>query len=259
MQGPELLKTLSKVTVAQVLEREDFKNRMKSGVPISLLEIMYSLFQGQDSVAIKADVELGGTDQIFNLIMGRNMQKANEQEAQVVMTVPLLVGTDGVKKMSKSYKNYVGLNDEPNDMFGKLMSVTDEVMYLYYELLTSEDMTAVKAMHPMAAKKNLAMLMVTRFHSADAAKAALENFEQVFSKKEIPQDMPEFKVEDAMLVSALLVGAGVAKSKNEARRLIDQGAVKINNVKVETDGPATFEGTDAVLQAGRRHFFKLVK
>ncbi|MBR4355993.1 MAG: tyrosine--tRNA ligase, partial [Elusimicrobiaceae bacterium] len=186
--GKELLQTLQKITVAQVLERDDFKKRMAAGNPISMLEVLYSLFQGQDSVALQADVELGGTDQIFNLLVGRQLQKNNGQEPQVALTVPLLVGLDGVKKMSKSYGNYVGLNDVPNDMFGKLMSIPDELMPMYYELLTNENMDEIKAMHPMAAKKKLAGILVARFHDDQAAKAALENFEKVFSKKELPAD-----------------------------------------------------------------------
>lgn len=256
--GKDLLQTLQKVTVAQVLERDDFKKRMASGNPISLLEVLYSLFQGQDSVALHADVELGGTDQIFNLLVGRQLQKNNGQEPQVAITVPLLVGLDGVKKMSKSYGNYVGLNDEPNDMFGKLMSIPDELMPMYYELLTSENMDEIKAMHPMAAKKKLAGIMVTRFHGADAAKAALENFEKVFSKKELPTDMPEFKAEDGALLSAIIFAAGAAQSKNKARGLIEQGAVRLKGEKVPQDGPLHFEAGD-VLQVGKRYFFKLVK
>ena len=256
--GKELLQTLQKVTVAQVLERDDFKKRMSAGNPISLLEVLYSLFQGQDSVALEADVELGGTDQIFNLLVGRQLQKNHGQEPQVAITVPLLVGLDGVKKMSKSYGNYVGLNDEPNDMFGKLMSIPDELMPMYYELLTSENMDEIKAMHPMAAKKKLAGLLVTRFHNKEAAAAALQNFEKVFSKKELPTDIPEFKPQDGALISAVIFAAGAAQSKNKARGLIDQGAVRLKGEKVTADGPLAFEPGD-VLQVGKRHFFKLVK
>lgn len=258
ISGKELLQTLQKVTVAQVLERDDFKKRMAGGNPISLLEVLYSLFQGQDSVALNADVELGGTDQIFNLLVGRQLQKNHGQEPQVAITVPLLVGLDGVKKMSKSYGNYVGLTDAPNDMFGKLMSIPDELMPMYYELLTSENMDDIKAMHPMAAKKKLAGLLVTRFHGEAAAKAALENFEKVFSKKELPTDMPEFKPEAGALLSAVIFAAGAAPSKNKARGLIDQGAVRLKGEKVTQDGPLSFENGD-VLQIGKRHFFKLVK
>lgn len=258
VSGKDLMLTLQKVTVAQVLERDDFKKRMAAGNPISLLEVLYSLFQGQDSVALKADVELGGTDQIFNLLVGRQLQKNNGQEPQVAITVPLLVGLDGIKKMSKSYGNYVGLNDAPNDMFGKLMSISDELMIAYYELLTSEDLTAVKAMHPMEAKKHLAGLLTERFHSKEAAMAARANFEQVFSKKQNPDDMPEFKPEAGQLLSAALVAAGAAQSKNKARALIDQGAVRLNGQKLTQDGVLAFD-SGAVLQVGRRTFLKLIK
>ena len=258
VSGKDLLKTLQQVTVAQVLERDDFKKRMAAGNPISMLEVLYSLFQGQDSVALKADVELGGTDQIFNLLVGRQLQKNNSQEPQVAITVPLLVGLDGVKKMSKSYKNYVGLTDAPEDMFGKIMSIADEVMPMYYELLTSENLNEIKAMHPMAAKKKLACLLVARFHNEEAANAAQTHFETVFSKKEIPTDMPEFKPQAGALLSAVIFAAGAAESKNKARGLISQGAVRLKGEKVIQDGPLSFETGD-VLQIGKRHFFKLVK
>ena len=254
--GKDLLQTLQKVTVAQVLERDDFKKRMAAGSPISMLEVLYSLFQGQDSVALKADVELGGTDQIFNLLVGRQLQKQNGQEPQVAITVPLLVGTDGVKKMSKSYGNYVGLNDAPNDMFGKLMSVSDELMLSYYELLTSEDLATVKALHPMEAKKQLAGLLTERFHGKEAAIAARANFEKVFSKKENPDDMPLIKPAEGAMLSAILVEAGAAQSKNKARGLIEQGAVRLKGEKILQDGPLSYQDGD-VLQAGKRAFFKL--
>ena len=258
VSGKDLLTTLQHITVAQVLERDDFKKRMAAGNPISMLEVLYSLFQGQDSVALKADVELGGTDQIFNLLVGRQLQKNNGQEPQVALTVPLLVGLDGVKKMSKSYKNYVGLTDAPEDMFGKIMSIADEVMPMYYELLTSENLDEIKAMHPMAAKKKLAHLLVERFHSKESADAAQTHFETVFSKKELPSDMPELKPETGALLSAVIFTSGAAPSKNKARGLIEQGAVRLKGKKVSTDGPLLFETGD-VLQIGKRHFFKLVK
>ncbi len=260
ISSKEILGTLSKVTVSQVLERDDFKKRIKEGSPISLLEVMYSLFQGQDSVALKADVELGGTDQIFNLLVGRQLQKNNGQEPQVVMTLPLLVGTDGAKKMSKSYGNYIGLNDAPTDMFGKVMSISDEAMLQYYELLTLEDLDAIRQKHPMEAKKELASLMVRKFWGDAAAKSAREDFENVFSKKELPQQIEEVTPAPDDNYSSLLVNLGVAKSKNEARRLIMQGAVKIDGVKLENDGPVVISAeVPAVMQIGKRHFFKLKK
>ena len=258
VSGRDLLSTLQHVTVAQVLERDDFKKRMAAGNPISMLEVLYSLFQGQDSVALKADVELGGTDQIFNLLVGRQLQKNNGQEPQVAITVPLLVGLDGVKKMSKSYKNYVGLTDAPEDMFGKIMSIADEVMPMYYELLTSENLDEIKAMHPMSAKKKLAHLLVCRFHNQEAADAAQNHFETVFSKKEIPTDMPTYKPEAGALLSAVIFSTGAAPSKNKARGLIEQGAVRLKGEKISQDAPLSFEDGD-VLQIGKRYFFKLIK
>jgi len=254
----EILTALSKITVSQALEREDFKKRMAEHAPISMLEVLYGIFQGQDSVALNADVELGGTDQIFNLLVGRQMQKNAVQEPQVVMTVPLLVGTDGVKKMSKTYGNYIGLHDEANDMFGKVMSISDETMFKYYELLTSENLDDVKKMHPMAAKKKLAHIITARFHDEEAAVNALKHFETVFSKKENPEEMQEVTVKDGVIFSAFLVEHGCAKSKNEARRLIDQSAVRLNGEKVSADGEIKFKDGD-ILQAGRRQFFKLKK
>ncbi|PKM98007.1 MAG: tyrosine--tRNA ligase [Elusimicrobia bacterium HGW-Elusimicrobia-3] len=245
------------VTISRLLEREDFRARMKAETPISLLEILYPILQGYDSVAVKADVELGGQDQIFNLLMGRDLQKLHAQEPQAVMTMPLLVGTDGEKKMSKSYGNYVGLNDLPNDMFGKVMSVSDALMYSYYELLTAEDLAAVKAEHPMEAKKRLAGLITARFHDAEQAQAARQHFEQVFSRKELPEEMETYRAEKPGKLSYLLVSAGLAKGMNEARRLIDQGAVRLDGEKVT--GDIVFEPRACVLQVGRRQFRKIEK
>lgn len=253
----EFITTSKSVTVSRLLEREDFKTRLKAGAPVSLLEILYPVFQGYDSVAVKADVELGGQDQIFNLLMGRDLQKLNGQEPQVVMTMPLLIGTDGEKKMSKSYGNYVAFNDQPNDMFGKLMSVSDVLMYSYYELLTSEDLAAVKAGHPMEAKKKLAGLLTARYHGEEQALAARAHFEQVFSRKELPEDMEVYRVEKAGKLSYLMVACGVAKGMNEARRLIEQGAVRLGGEKVSDD--IVFEPRECVLQVGRRQFRKLEK
>ncbi len=208
-------------------------------------------------MAVKADIEMGGQDQIFNLLMGRDLQKLHAQEPQAVMTMPLLVGTDGEKKMSKSYGNYVGLNDLPNDMFGKVMSVSDALMYSYYELLTAEDLAAVKAEHPMEAKKRLAGLITARFHDAEQAAAARQHFEQVFSRKELPSDMETYRAEKPGKLSYLLVAAGLAKGMNEARRLIDQGAVRLDGEKVAED--IVFEPRACVLQVGRRQFRKIEK
>jgi tyrosyl-tRNA synthetase len=242
------------VTISRLLEREDFKTRMAAGTPVSLLEILYPVFQGYDSVAVKADVELGGTDQIFNLLVGRDLQKIHSQEPQVVMTVPLLVGIDGVKKMSKSYGNYVALNDVPQDMFGKIMSLSDETMYTYYELLTLEDMEGVRQAHPMEAKKRLAALMVAKYHGSHDAHLARQHFEQVFSKKELPDNIESFRVERAGKLSYMLVASGLCKGMNEARRQLSQGAVRIDGEKVADD--VLFEPRDCVVQVGRRQFKK---
>ncbi len=253
----DFINVAKNVTISRLLEREDFRARMKAGTPISLLEILYPLLQGYDSVAVKADVELGGQDQIFNLLVGRDLQKLYAQEPQAVMTLPLLVGTDGERKMSKSYGNYVGLNDLPNDMFGKLMSVSDALMYDYYELLTSEDPAAVKAEHPMEAKKKLAGLVTARFHGAEQAAAARAHFEQVFSRKELPEEMETYRAEKPGKLSYLMVAAGLAKGMNEARRLISQGAVRLDGEKVSED--ILFEPRPCVLQVGRRQFRKIEK
>ena len=253
----DFINSAKSVTISRLLEREDFRARMKAETPISLLEILYPLLQGYDSVAVKADIEMGGQDQIFNLLMGRDMQKLNGQEPQAVLTMPLLIGTDGEKKMSKSYGNYVALNDHPNDMFGKLMSVSDALMYSYYELLTFEDLAAVKAEHPMEAKKKLAGLITARYHGSEQGQAARSHFEQVFSRKELPENMEVYRAEKAGKLSYLMVAAGLVKGMNEARRLIDQGAVRLDGEKVSAD--IMFEPKDCVLQVGRRQFRKIEK
>lgn len=254
---PELLSALSCVTLSRLLERDDFKTRLREGTPITMLEMLYPIFQGYDSVALKADVELGGSDQIFNILMGRDMQKNYGQEPQVVLTVPLLVGTDGVKKMSKSYGNHIALLDQPGQMFGKVMSVSDELMWLYYELLTNEDLTDLKAGHPMEAKKNLARIIVSRFHGDENAEEARRAFESVFSKKELPEDMPVYTPLPGEKLSSAMVAAGLASGKNEARRLIAQNGVKLGGKKAVED-TALAIGEETVLQVGSRRFCKLL-
>ena len=251
-----LLDTLKRHTVQQVLSREDFKKRLAENSPISLLEVMYPLMQGYDSVAVKADIELGGNDQLTNLLMGRKMQQDAGQEAQVALTVPLLIGLDGEKKMSKSYGNSIGLNDAPNDMFGKTMRVSDELMLQYYELLTDADLAAVKAEHPMKAKKALARTLVARFHGEAAADAALAYFENTFSKKEQPTDLRVERVAPGLPLAKIIVQAGGAKSLGEARRLIQQGGVQIDGVKAAADAPV---GAPAsfTLKMGKYQFVKV--
>jgi tyrosyl-tRNA synthetase len=245
-------------TVQQLMERDDFTERRKAGQPITLLELLYPLFQGYDSVAVKADVELGGNDQLYNLLMGRQMQKDDGQEPQVVLTLPLLEGLDGVRKMSKSYNNHVGVKEPANQMFSKLMSISDNAMWKYYELLTEEPLDAVKALHPMEAKKKLGALIVERFHSKAEGEAARDEFERVFSKKEIPDDIEDFRLTNhEMDVVELLVTAGLAPSKNEARRLLDQGGVQLDGKKIEF-GTKIKIASPAVLKVGKRRFKKLI-
>jgi len=232
-----LLDTLKRHTVQQLLAREDFKKRVAENSPLTLLEMLYPLLQGYDSVAVKADIELGGNDQLTNLLMGRRMQGDAGQEAQVAMTEQLLVGLDGVKKMSKSYGNAIGVNDAPNEMFGKAMRISDELMIQYYELLTDADLAAVKAEHPMKAKKELARTLVARFHGAAAGAEALAYFESTFSKKELPTDIAVVRVPANKTLSEIIVLAGGSKSRSEARRLIVQGGVQIDGVKRTDDAP----------------------
>lgn len=253
----KLLDTLKRHTVQQILERKDFKARVQENSPLTMLETLYPLLQGYDSVAIKADVELGGDDQLTNLLMGRKMQKDLGMEQQVALTVPLLVGLDGTKKMSKSYGNYIALNDAPNDVFGKVMKVSDELMLSYYELLTTEDLTTVKALHPMEAKKALAQRLTARFHGEEAGAAARKFFEETFSKKKLPsaEEIASVSVPAGALLGEVLVRCGV-KSKNEARRLIQQGGVKLNGEKTTTDAPVKTPAS-FVLQIGKHQFVRV--
>lgn len=243
------------VTVQQMLQRDDFKKRVAAGQEISLLEFMYPVLQGYDSVFLHADIEIGGTDQIFNLLVGRDMQKDFGQEPQVVITMPLLEGTDGVNKMSKSLGNYVAINDRPQDMFGKIMSIPDELMLKYYTLLTDEDLATVKSMHPRDAKSRLAQEIITRFYSPELARQAAEEFTRVFSAKEIPQEMPSVQVSARSPLVDVLVTAGLCKSKNEARRLIKQNAVEFDGARV-TDQEFTVSA-GGVLKVGARRYVRV--
>lgn len=254
-----LLALAGKSTVAQMLVRDDFEKRYKEDKPISIVEFLYPLLQAYDSVELKADVELGGNDQKFNLLMGREIQRDYGLEPQVVITMPLLEGTDGVKKMSKSYNNYIALNDLPKDMFGKIMSISDEMMYKYYELLTQADLKAVKEMHPKEAKLALAQEITERYHGKEAALAAREGFDKVFAKKDIPDDIEEYELKvPAIKLSDLLAESGMTGSKNEARRLIEQGGVKIDSQKVDGDFEIKSE-KPFIVQAGKRKFKKIMQ
>ena len=267
----EIVGLASKMTVAQVMQREDFKNRFEAGQPISLHELLYPLAQAYDSIAIGADVEMGGQDQTFNNLAGRMLQKEMGQEPQVVLLMPLLVGLDGVKKMSKSLGNYVGISEPPAEMFGKLMSLSDEMMPMYYELCTDVPMDEVAALtdsaqtHPREAKKRLAREIITLYHGADAAQAADDEFERVHKEHQVPDDLPEFAVPAELCdaagharVTALLVAAKLAPSSGEAKRLILGGGVSLDGDKI-TDAAATvLVQTGQVVKVGRNRFVQLV-
>lgn len=264
----EVIELAAKVTVARMLEREDFSRRFQEGRPIGIHEFFYPLMQGYDSVVLRADVELGGTDQKFNLLMGRTLQKEYGQEPQVALMMPILPGLDGIQKMSKSLGNYIGINEPPQEMYGKTMSLPDELMLLYFELVTTlsleelEDLRrrlAAGMLHPRDAKMYLAREIVKLYHGEAAALQAEANFRRVFQERELPEEMPEVEVEKArMWVPRLLVRCGLAPSTSEARRLILQGAVKLNGVKLE-DPEADIEISPGdVLQVGRRKFVRLV-
>ncbi|NTV29736.1 MAG: tyrosine--tRNA ligase [Candidatus Omnitrophica bacterium] len=252
----DLMELTAHSTVAQTLARADFKKRFESGTEISLLEFIYPLLQGYDSVQLKADVEIGGSDQKFNLLMGRQVQEAYGQEPQVVVMTPLLEGLDGVQKMSKSLGNYIGINEPARDQFGKLMSVSDVLMYRYFELLTDKDLGAFRQMHPKEAKMELAGDIVRQFHGTDAARDAREYFESVFSQKQIPDDalMIELAKEPSRSLVDVMVRAGAASSKNEARRLLKQGAVAFEGSPVTDEG---WEVRPGVLKVGKRRFLKI--
>ncbi len=256
MNGLDFMRLLTHYTATRLLERDDFSSRIKDGKPLYMSELIYPILQGYDSVVLEADVELGGTDQIFNLLVGRDLQKDFKQESQVVITMPLLEGTDGVQKMSKSYGNYIGINEPAKDMFGKIMSISDELMIKYYELLTDEDMGAVKKMHPRDAKIKLAEIIITQYHSQDMAAKEKENFERVFAQKELPQDMPEYKTDGSQTIVNILVKSGLVKSGNEARRLVEQGGVIFEEAKIIQDD--FIIDHSGILKVGARRFLKVV-
>jgi len=260
-----LIRLAGKYTVARMLERDDFKNRYKKQLPIHIHEFLYPLAQAYDSVALHADVELGGTDQLFNLLVGRDIQREYGQEQQVVLTVPLLEGTDGIEKMSKSTGNYIGINESPENIYGKVMSVSDEMMWRYYLLctdLTPEEIEEMKRkvadedLHPMKAKKDLAFTLVCYYHEEEAARAAADNFEKVFSRKQDPDEMREIAVgaqKVGIPLYKLIAESGLAASGSAAKRLIKQGGVSIDGRKV-TDIAAVFDRSEEgsyVLKVGK--------
>lgn len=252
----EMLRLTTHATVSQMLARADFKKRLSKNEDISLLEFMYPLLQGYDSVKLEADVELGGTDQIFNLLVGRQIQKDFGKPEQIVITMPLLEGTDGVKKMSKSYENYIGINDSLTEMFGKIMSISDESMFKYYTLLTDENLEIVKNLHPKEAKLRLAEDISSFYHTPENARNARLEFERVFSQKKLPEDMLEYKISGEQTIITVLLSSGLVKSGNEARRLLKQGAVFFNDGKIEKDN--FMLNQPGILKAGARRFLKII-
>lgn len=268
MSFEDCLKLARKMTVARMLERDDFSKRYASNAPISMIEFMYPLIQGYDSLYLNADVEIGGTDQLFNMLVGRALQKDAGKQEQAVITMPLLVGLDGTKKMSKSADNYIAFTDSPKEMFGKIMSISDDTMWTYYQLLLEFDdakIAKLKEGHPMVAKKHLASSLVGQFHSMNAGKHELEQFEQVFSKNKIPDDMPTFTWSD-MLGDAdsaplfeVMAQSELFESKGAIRRLVQQGGVKIDTVKQDDPNKEIARpDNEMIFQAGKRIFFKLL-
>jgi tyrosyl-tRNA synthetase len=257
-----LIEIAAKLSVARMLERDDFEKRLAEQQPLFLHELLYPLVQGYDSVALRADVELGGTDQKFNMLVARELQRAFNQPPQVVMTMPLLEGLDGVRKMSKSYGNAVGLTDAPRDMFGKLMSIPDRMMPRYFELLTDvapADLAAIRSgnAHPMESKKRLATEIVAEYHDSDAASDAREYFESKFQRREVPQDVPVFRIAAELWICELLKQLGFAASTNEARRLVGQGAVRVDRQTVTDINFHFVPGQHRILEVGKRRVARI--
>ncbi|KPL19838.1 MAG: tyrosyl-tRNA synthetase [candidate division Zixibacteria bacterium SM23_81] len=271
MSFADVLELASKYTIARLLEREDFAERYRSNRPISVLEFLYPLVQGYDSVALHADVELGGTDQIFNLLVGREIQREYGQEPQVVITMPLLVGTDGVEKMSKSLGNYIGICEPPNEMFGKTMSIPDELIIPYFRLCTDVPLVELETMenqmkgtevNPRDLKMRLAQEIVTMYHDSKSAKAAQEEFKRVFQDRCLPNEIPLFQVsaEDLPIwIVKLLTASGMASSNGEARRLIAQGGVTINGQRVANENLELDVNRELTLKVGKRRFLRVIR
>lgn len=264
LKPADFLTLTSKYTVARILERDDFKKRYEDKQPITILEFLYPLMQGYDSVALKADVELGGTDQKFNLLVGRELQRDYGQEPQVVMTLPIIEGLDGKQKMSKSLGNHVALNDPPEQMFGKIMSIPDLLIGKYFQYVTSGSVSAKEiAANPRDAKARLAREIISIYYSKEAAQKASDQFDQVFKKKELPDEIEEVKIPGSKLVSgeidivSLLSEAKLVVSKSEARRLVEQGGVKVNQAKVETPETKISLKSSVIVQCGKRKFARV--
>ena len=263
-----MIKLASNQTVARMLERDDFKKRYAGGQPIAIHEFLYPLVQGWDSVALKADVELGGTDQRFNLLMGRELQKSEGQRPQTVLMMPLLEGLDGVQKMSKSLGNYIGITDAPNDMFGKIMSISDDLMWRYYDLLSFKPKNEIEAikekvsagMNPRDTKIDLAKELIARFHTEQDAEAAHQDFIQRFQKNAIPDEMPEFEFalpSEGLMIANILKETNLVNSTSDAMRMIKQGAVKLDGEKVDNIKHQFTEPLQVVLQIGKRKFARI--
>jgi len=262
-----ILQLASNLTVARMLERDDFSKRYASNTPIAVSEFMYPLLQGYDSVYLKSDIEIGGTDQKFNLLMGRQLQKAYDiKKQQVVLMMPILEGLDGVQKMSKSLGNYIGVTDEPNDMFGKVLSISDELMWRYFELISAKSLKEIaeikegvvnKTLHPKKVKELLAVEIVDRFHGEGAGNKASEEFSKIFAKKDIPTEMKEFTVDKGIGILQAMVDCGLVPSTSQARRDMKGGAVKINQEKIDND-KYCFESGEFVLQKGKKNFVKVI-
>ncbi len=270
MSAADMIALASSYTVARMLERDDFHKRFSSQQPIAIHEFIYPLVQGYDSVAMRADVELGGTDQKFNLLIGRELQKQRGQQPQAIVTMPLLEGLDGVNKMSKSLNNYIGITEAPKEIYGKVMSISDELMLRYYELLSDVDLEQLRriqdgvagkdgGVHPMESKKALARELVQRFYDAAAATQAQRDFEQQFKRKEIPDNIPAVTISSSepVWICRVMTEAGLVASNGEARRLIKQGAVKIDGDKIADAGLELPVGAKVVVQAGKRRFARV--
>jgi len=261
-----MLSLASNLTVARMLERDDFSKRYASNTPIAVSEFMYPLLQGYDSVHLQSDIEIGGTDQKFNLLMGRQLQKSYDiKKQQAVLMMPILEGLDGVQKMSKSLGNYIGVADEPNDMFGKVLSISDELMWRYYELLSDKSLDEIEiikngvadgSLHPKKVKEDLAFEITARFHSNEDAQNAKAEFERVHAKSQIPTDIPEFSCDGEVWIAKALVDCNIEPSTSQARRDIKQGAVKINQEKI-SDMQLQLGSGEYILQVGKRKFAKL--
>jgi tyrosyl-tRNA synthetase len=268
MSAADMIQLAGKHTVARMLERDDFSKRYKGGQPIAIHEFLYPLVQGYDSVAMKADVELGGTDQKFNLLVGRELQRQYGQDPQVILTMPILEGLDGVQKMSKSLNNYIGINDKPGDMFGKLMSISDELMWRYFELLSFKGLDEIEGwkrdvaegLNPRDVKFKLALEIVERFHTEADATAAHEEFINRFRKGAMPEDIPELELQSKdgeLAIANLIKNAGLTQSTSDAIRMIRQGAVKIDAEKIEDTKLVIKAGSTHIYQVGKRRFARV--